>query len=354
MNNAVSKVSRRSFLGGAASALAAPMVIRASRAAPNSNSLTFTGYGGSLQEIQIKTVMNPFTEETGIKVNIIPAPDLARVKAQLLTGNVELDVFEGQSALTASGSKQGFWEKLDLSMFDLEDMAVKPTSDAVPYLLFAGGIAWDPKRFGPGKHPANFSEYFDLVKFPGRRTFSNHPDATLEMALLADGVSPKDIYPLDLDRAFKALDRVKPSVAAWVNTTTQAVSLAQTGEVDFTYVAASNRIKATNEPGGGVPLAFSFEQNVLGSETLTVLKGAPNKQNAIKFIAYFLRPDVQARLMTALGLVPISKKAVPMLPAETRKWQPDLKNPQSVFIDAAYWADHLDAVSVRFKEWILS
>ncbi|MCK1504511.1 extracellular solute-binding protein [Bradyrhizobium sp. 18] len=353
MKNVVSTVSRRFFLTAGAGALAAPLGIRASAAAAKSNSLTFTGYGGSYQEQLTRLAINPFTEETGIKVNVVPAPDLARVKAQLLTGNVEWDVFDGNSAQMASGSKLGFWEKLDLSGVDVGDLAVSPTSDAVVWGAYGSGFIWDPKKFSDGKHPATCAEFFDVKKFPGRRSLRTGAFGNLEAALLADGVLPKDMYPLDLNRAFRALDRLKPSIAVWATTNPQSISLVQTGEVDFASSFA-NRVKATTEPGGGVPLAFSFEQNLLDSEGLAVLKGAPNKENAMKFIAYLLRPEVQARMDNEMGSVPVSKKAQSMLGPEIRKWQVDLNNPKSLYLDAGYWADHREAVEQRFKEWILS
>ncbi|MET4262405.1 putative spermidine/putrescine transport system substrate-binding protein [Bradyrhizobium sp. S3.12.5] len=353
MRKTVSGVSRRSFLAGTASVFVAPMVLGASRAGAKSDSLTLTSYGGSFQEILVKTTTDPFTEETGIKVNIVPTPDIAKLKAQELTGNVEFDVFAIPDEVAAYASKQGFWEKLDLSMFDIEDLAIPPTGEVVTRNSYAGGIAWDPKKYGPGKHPTNFAEYFDLKKFPGRRTFRNRPNETLEAALLADGVPPKDIYPLDVDRAFKVLDRIKPSIASWISATPQTISLLQTGEVDFTYTYA-NRVKSTNEPGGGTPLAFSFEENLVGPEKLAVPKGAPNKANAMKFIAYSLRPEVQARLCDTSGLVPNSKKGMSMLSPDTRKWMPDMSSPGNLILNGAYWASNFEAVSRRFKEWTLS
>ncbi|QQO23692.1 extracellular solute-binding protein [Bradyrhizobium diazoefficiens] len=301
----------------------------------------------------VKTVINPFSEETGIKVNIVARPDMAKVKAQQLTGNVYFDVHYPTAAEAAYGSKQGFWEKLDLSMLDLEDMVIQPTSDVVTTDTYLGGIAWDPKKFGPGKHPTNFAELFDLKRFPARRAFLNRVEATLEVALLADGVLAKDIYPLDLDRAFKSLDRIKPSVVAWVTATPQTYSLLQAGEVDFSYTYA-NRVKATNEPGGGMPLAFSFEQYLLAPDLLVMLKGAPNKENAMKYIAYYMRPEVLARLCELDAQVPNSKKAMPLLSTEARKWMPDPNNSSNLVLSGAYWADNLEAVSRRFKEWVLA
>ncbi|WP_050425878.1 extracellular solute-binding protein [Bradyrhizobium tropiciagri] len=282
MNRLISTVSRRCFLAGAASVLAAPIVIRPSRAVANSNLVTMVAWGGTYQDVLERTVVTPFSEETGIKVNMIPAPDLAKIKAMLLTGNVEWDLYTNTGARLASGSKQGFWEKLDPSILELKDLAVAPASDYIANEIFTSGIAWDPKKYDSGKHPVNFAEFFDVNSFPGRRGMRPLPDGTLEIALLADGVAPKDMYPVDVNRAFKVLDRVK-SRTVWPPTTPQTVSLVQTGEVDFGWTVAA-RAKATTGPGGGVPLAFSFEQNVFATSGYAVVKGAPNKKK--RYAAY--------------------------------------------------------------------
>lgn len=352
MAKPISSVTRRSFIARSAGVLAAPIVLRSSRAAAKSDSVTMVGWGGSFQDALVKYVMNPFTDETGIRVNFVPAPDMAKIKAMLLTGNVEWDVFQGEGTAALFGHKQGFWEKLDLSTFDLEDLAIPPTDDILTWETYGSGIAWDPKKYGPAKHPKDFGEFFDLKNIPGRRAFRSIPDGTLEAALLADGVAAKDIYPLDLDLAFKTLERVK-SGSVWAASTPQTVSLVQTGEADFSYTFA-NRVKATTAPGGGVPLAFSLTQNLIFTDALAILKGARNKSNAMKLLAYIVRPDVQARLEDQLGLMPVSKRALPMLSADTRKWLPDMNNPNNLIINNSYWAENYEAVSRRLKEWIMN
>ncbi|MFK4529238.1 putative spermidine/putrescine transport system substrate-binding protein [Bradyrhizobium japonicum] len=352
MAKSFSKFSRRCFLAGTAGIIASPLVLRSAAAVAKSHSVTFCAGGGSFQDNLVKYVLNPFTEETGIKVNFVPITDMAKVKAQILTGNIEWDIFDSEATTAALGSKSGFWEKLDPSLFDLSDLVVSPASDYVIFEFFAAGVTWDPKKFGPGKHPSNFAELFDVNRFPGRRALRNSALGTLEAALLSDGVAPKDIYPLDLDRAFKVLERIKSSVVSWTPTAAQTVSLVQTGEVDFSWTYP-NRVKATTEPGGGAPLAFSFEQNLLFPEALAVLKGAPNKENAMKLIGYMVRPEVQLRLENQLGLTPVSKKAANMLSSDARKWQPDASNPKNLVISGEYWADHGTAVETRYKEWLL-
>ncbi|WP_128932051.1 polyamine ABC transporter substrate-binding protein [Bradyrhizobium zhanjiangense] len=350
MNKRFTKLSRRTFLAGA-TLLAAPTVLGARRAAAKSDSVTISNFGGSYQDASIKAVYDPFTQETGIKVNITPWPGLDKVKAMQLTGNIQMDVFIGSSNDSASGSKKGFWESLDPSLFDAPDMVIKPDSDYVTFETYAQGVAWDPAKYSQGKHPATFVEFFDMQRFPGRRSCPKKP-GMLELALLADGVAAQDIYPLDLNRAFRKLDSIKSNIV-WADNTPQTISLLQTGEVDF-GISFNNRVKPTTEPGGGVPLAFSFEQCVIASDCLSILKGAPNKENAIKLISYYLRPEVQARFFNMVPLAPVSKMAATMLSPETRKWQPDSSKPNNLVVDAVYWVDKYDAVMRRFLEWTMT
>ena len=130
----------------------------------------------------------------------------------------------------------------------------------------------------------------------------------------------------------------------------QRVELAEgveRGEVDFSYTYGA-RVKAQPK------LAFSFEQNLNGLEYLTVLKNAPNKANAVKFVQFALRPDRQAALMTALGYTPVSRKAVSLVSEDTRKWFPNLENPNSIILNDNFWAERFDVVGRRFKEWVLA
>lgn len=343
-------LSRRHFVALGASALAAPVILRATRANA-AGTLNFVTWGGSYRDSIVKGAIESFTAMTGVSVNIIDTPDLAKVKAQQMTGNIEWDVFDAPSALATSGSRQGYWAELDPAMFDMDDLALKPRADIAPHYIAAGGIAWNPNRFGEGQHPRNFRDYFDLETFPGRRTFRDRPSETLEAALLGDGVAPADLYPLDVDRAFAALDRIKPSVASWVAATPQTITLLQTNEVDYSYTYAS-RVR-TSAAAGGEAMAFSFDQTLNDVGYLTVLKGAPNLENGMKFVQHCLSAEVQASTMELLSNIPVSLSARSKLSADAQKWLPNMENPNNVMLNDEWWADNFEAVTRKFKEWVL-
>ena len=346
-------MSRRGVLAGAATlGLTAPFVLRLRPARANSG-LVFVTWGGTYKSAVVAGLIKPFEAATGIEVTVVDTPDLAKVKAQMMTGNVVWDVFDAPGAMGASGSKDGFWEAFDPAIFPAADLAMPPPAkDLAPFYTWAGGVAWDPKRFPDGKHPRNFPEYFDAKAFPGRRTFRDRISETLEAAVLASGVQPANLYPLDVERGFKMLDLIKPHVMKWIKSTPETITLLQTGETDFSYTYAS-RVKTTRA-AGGTPMDFSFGQTLNGLEYLAVLKGAPNKAAAMKFVAFALQPDRQAAVMELLGNAPVNKKALPMMSAEARRWLPDMSLTQNVVLNDMWWANNFDKLNRRFLEWISS
>ena len=345
---------RRRFIttatGIAIAATAGPLILTSRSASAASQKMTMVSWGGAYRQAVETSLIEPFSKETGIQVTLIDTPDLAKVRAQVTTNNVEWDVFDAPSALGVAGANAGLWEPLDPSMFDRDDLIIDIKHNLLPWYIFVGGIGWDPKRFGPGKYPRDFAQYFDTKAFPGRRTFRNRPSETLEAALLADGVTPDKLYPLDVDRAFRALDRIKPSVAKWVDQTPQTLTLLQTGEVDYSYTYAS-RVRPAQ--ASGISVDFSFDQTVNGFEYLAVVKNAPNKANAMKFLVFAARPERQAAFMELLGNTPASKKGITLMSADSRKWIPDMSSGRSVLVNDDWWAGNYDTLARRFKEWAL-
>lgn len=345
--------SRRTFMaqaGSVALASAAPMIIT-SKSARAAGRLVLVSWGGSYRTAVEETLTRPFTKETGIEVILVDTPDLAKVKAQVMTKNVEWDVFDAVGPMAMTGIKQGYWEPIDPSIYDAKDLQWEASKFAVPFYGFTGGICWDTRRFPEGKAPKTFAEFFDTKKFPGRRALKNRASETMEIALLADGVPADKMYPLDANRAFKALDRIKGNVTKWVDQTPQTISLVQNNEVDFSYTYAT-RAKQAQE--AGLPIGFSFEQNLVGLEYLTVLKNSPNKANAMKFIAFAMRPDRQAALMNLHGNTPASRKAMSMIKPDIKKWMSNPDNKNNVVCNDLWWADHYDDLTRRFKEWALA
>jgi putative spermidine/putrescine transport system substrate-binding protein len=329
-------------------ALAAPAVLTSGRAL-GAERISFVSFGGSYGDFVKEEWIKPFKAETGIDVEYVTGPDLAKVKAQVTSKNVEWDVFDGAGSTVFAGSKEALWEPIDTRILHPSRFVIPAGADKTPTFIYTGGIAYNPAKTNP---PAqDFAQLWDVQKFPGRRGLRTRVSETIEAALLADGVEPSKLYPLDLDRGFKALDRIKPAVTKWFEQTTQGITLIQTGETDYTYTYA-NRVKAAKE--SGISIDFSFAQTISAANYYTIPRGSPRFQPAMKFIEFVTRPAQQAVMSNKLGFVPVSQGADEKIAPANRKWLPDFKNPKNVMINDDYWRDRFVAADRRFKEWILT
>ena len=343
-------VTRRSVLmagAGIGVTLATPAIWRGARA---DSGLTVTCWGGKYRDGIDTIFAKPFTEETGIPVTLIDNADLAKMKAQIDSGNVEWDVFDSVGPQIMSGSKQGLWEKVDGSIVDRSDLAAPGGDDNVGTYLFGGGIAWDTARFPDGKHPVDFKGLWDVDTFPGSRGLRPRVSENLEMALIADGVAPHDLYPLDVERAFAKMDEIKPAVKTWIEATPQTVTLVANGEIDFSYSYIS-RIRPAQLDGS--TLNISMMQTLNSLEYLAVAKGTKNREAAMRYIAFCLRADRQAAFAEKLYFTPNSMAGLEAASPDARKYMPDMSNPNNAILDDAWWADNYTDLQNRFTEWLL-
>src|SRR5437762_7330213 len=61
----------------------------------------------------------------------------------------------------------------------------------------------------------------------------NNAVRTVQFALVADGVPVDKVFPLDIDRAFRKLDQIKPHIKVWWTQGSQSQQLIRDGEVDM-------------------------------------------------------------------------------------------------------------------------
>ncbi|MGO7107466.1 extracellular solute-binding protein, partial [Rhizobium johnstonii] len=151
--------------------------------------ITFVSQGGAYQEAQTKAILDPVAKLLGITVNQDSAPDAWPViKTQTATGKPIWDVIDTPTQDCIRGGQQGMIEPLDFSKIpNAEKMPAEYKSAySVAYEFYSSVLAYNKDKFGE-KPPQTWADFWDVKKFPGTRALRNHPLATLEAALLADG-----------------------------------------------------------------------------------------------------------------------------------------------------------------------
>ena len=228
-------------------------------------------------------------------------------------------------------------------------------------MVWSTAIAYDKDAF-PNGAPQTVADFFDTAKFPGKRGLPKAPKRTLYLALIADGVAPDQIYetlstPEGVDRAFKKLDTIKKDVVWW-EAGAQAPQLLADKEVSMTLAYNGRIFNAA--VGEGKPFKIIWDGQIYEMEGWVVPKGAPNKQNAMDYIAFSTEAPQLAKAAEQISYGPPRKSAaalvgniegtdVPMGP-NLPTYAENMKAALASNLD--FWVDHDAELQERFNAWL--
>jgi len=177
---------------------------------------------GDWAEANAKAYVEPFEKATGIKVIGVQGwSTYADLKLWQESNNVEVDVMYMPPSDAVTSYQQGWLADIDYGLYPKEQLeAIKPAARppfGVGALYYSIALTYFSDLFPADKAPKTWADLWNLEAFPGKRTmYSGHIGVGVwEIALLADGVAPADLYPIDFERAAASLDKIKPAVVKW-------------------------------------------------------------------------------------------------------------------------------------------
>jgi putative spermidine/putrescine transport system substrate-binding protein len=340
-----------------------PTVVRSQQ---EDNILAYGTRGGILEDIFRKAILSPLTAATGIQVKMVPYPEMAKVKAMVDTNTVDLDVWEVDGSQLSILGRRGLLEPIDYSLLppDLKDDLLPGSIQkfGVGEVVFGAGIVYNSDRFTKQNHPRTWTEFWDLRRFAAPRTMPspNYLIGPIEPALLADGVVPDQLYPLDVDRAFKSLDRVKPAIIKFWDTAADALNMMTSGNAELSMNTFGRAI-ASKQQNPKSPLEIEFNQGIAKLSYWVIPKGAKHVRNAHKFISFFCEPKNHAAYINAYPAYgPVSKKSTAFIdPKFEDIIITSAKNaPGIVMVNDAWWSEedsggktNLEKVQERWASW---
>ncbi len=316
--------------------------------------ITVVNFGGANANAQKKAFYEPY-EKLGNKIVAVEYNgEQAKVKAMVETKKVTWDVVEVESPDAARGCDEGLYEKLDYSK-------IVPKADLLPAAVnecAVGIFVWSTVMAYNGDKlkapPTSWADFWDTKKIPGKRGMRKGARYNLEFALLADGVKPADVYKVlatkdGADRAFKKLTELKPHIQWW-EAGAQAPQFLVAGDVALTTVF-NGRIDAANREGRN--LRIFWPGGIYDLDSWAIPKGTPNKDAAVKFIAFTLQAQNQAAYAQNIAYGPANTKALATL---DKKVLDDLPTSatnakEALQFSVAFWADQGEALEKRFAAW---
>lgn len=313
--------------------------------------LVFTSYGSAYQDAQNEAMLTPWAEKTGATVINDEPTSYARIQQMVEAGQVEWDVVDTEPFFPVANCGT-LVEEIDLSNIDVSKFpegTVSPCS--IPILQYSTVMMYNTSTYSVA--PTSYADFFDLEKFPGVRSVPNWGGGgALELALLADGVAPADLYPLDVDRAFAKLDTIRDSLVFW-NTSSESQQAMEDGTVDMTFVWSGRAYEADNNGASFEPV---WENNLIAWATLSIVKGSPNKEAAQSFLEYAATAEAQAKFAELQPYSPAHMDAKPSLSDLQQKYNVASPAIQSVAIvtDVEFWAENSAAIEEAWAAWTTS
>lgn len=339
-------------LGVAGVGLSMP-AIWSSEARAQSNTLVVRDPAGTWRPALTDAYYAPFEKATGVKINAVAAEHdpTAMIKAQVDTRNFQWNVAVLTLAAHAVLPADKYFEELDMTGPDVAELI--PQARQATWMghdVYATVLAYSKDKFGKAP-PQSWNDFWDTGKFRGRRAMRKHAFDTIEPTLLADGVPADKLYPLDLDRAFRKLDKVKKNVDVWWTGGAQASQLIQSGEVDL-CITWNGRAQAAID--GGANYGLMWNQAVWGLDGWVIPKGNPQVKLAREFVKFCANARRQAVFSKALAYGPVNPKAFAFISKERADILPT--NPDyfktMVLQDPVGWGPVKDKAVEMFDAWV--
>ena len=342
---ATGTISRRGFLL-ASSALGLTLAAGSEPASAADPDVVMANWGGDAERALGRTFVPAYERLTGRKMVMDGSgPSNGKIRAMVEAKAVTWDVCDcGMAAMSELGPI-GMLQPMDYGVIDKSRVFPGFAYDhGVCNYLFSIVMAWDTKVISG---QPTLADFFDLKKYPGKRSMKKDPVAMMEVALMADGIPPDQIYPLDRDRALKKIATIKNVTLFWANAT-QSQSLLRDGEVVMGLLWNTRATVLKKETEGRID--WSYRQGFLQHGCWVVPTGNPAGKQAMVAIAAMQDPEAQVELFKALNNGPANPQAAAMVQDDLKALNPGA--PENAALQAKvnpnwYLKDNNYAVSQR-------
>lgn len=315
--------------------------------------LTFVSYGGQYQKGQ-EDALKDFEKTTGAEIAGDGPALLSKLQAQVQAKNVSWDIFDTDAA-TATVNCGTVFMKLDFTKIDVSKTPPNSYGDCyVPAMKLDEMLVYNKDKFGSNP-PTGWKDFFDTTDFPGKRAMIGIPGEGIGpviAALLADGVKPEDLYPIDFDRAYKKLDTIKDDLVFW-DTGAKLQQLMESGEVSMAYAWSG---RGMDSEMNGAHLDGVWNQAIELGDALAVPVGVRNPDAAMAALNSYLGASQQETMTEETSYSPVNTEAKPKLSAVAQKWLTTTPERTAAGIapDWSYWSrpDIFKKQGELWDEWL--
>ncbi len=328
------RISRRHFLAGTGAGLGALALAACAPGAGSSSAPSAGGGGGNLGDtLNLATwpnyhsqeVLDTFTAETGVAINVGVYGSTEEMEAKLRAGNSGIDVVVPSNYAVEGWVKDGLIEALDYSSmpdFTIADWNARFMDQAfdkgnkytIPKNWGTTGIAYRSSKVS--EDLKTWKQFFDLAggTYDGKALIVDHQISSFGSAAVAMGYSLNTIDPTEMAAVEAMLIALKPKLFA-ISSDVQPPLRALDTWLSVAWTGDGVQVVRDNEDARYVVASDGGE---LWIDSFTVAADAPHKAAAYAFLNYITQPK-QAAAETEFSLFPhANDKATELLSAEVK------------------------------------
>ncbi|MBA3235362.1 MAG: spermidine/putrescine ABC transporter substrate-binding protein [Chloroflexi bacterium] len=328
------RISRRHFLAGTGAGLGALALAACAPGAGSSSAPSAGGGGGNLGDtLNLATwpnyhsqeVLDTFTAETGVAINVGVYGSTEEMEAKLRAGNSGIDVVVPSNYAVEGWVKDGLIEALDYGSmpdFTIADWNARFMDQAfdkgnkytIPKNWGTTGIAYRSSKVS--EDLKTWKQFFDLAggTYDGKALIVDHQISSFGSAAVAMGYSLNTIDPTEMAAVEAMLIALKPKLFA-ISSDVQPPLRALDTWLSVAWTGDGVQVVRDNEDARYVVASDGGE---LWIDSFTVAADAPHKAAAYAFLNYITQPK-QAAAETEFSLFPhANDKATELLSAEVK------------------------------------
>lgn len=264
--------------------------------------MVFATFTGSWEEAHRAVLVPAFRKATNnAEIALDPmlsVDQIAKVKAASANPPIDIMLHDPGPALVAI--KEGLVEPFPVEKSkhygDLIDEAKDPLG---PGMFFQTvGLTYNPETIKTP--PTSWADLWD-PKFKGKVGITNL-NSTLGTGFMVEIARMNGGSETNIDPAFKAMEKLKPSLAAVASNPGSLATLFQQGQIDISP-GNFNAIQIMKARGVPVEFVAPKEGAIAFKTTVHIVKNTPHKDLAAALIDAALSPEVQTQLMKSPYLI---------------------------------------------------
>lgn len=279
--------------------------------------LTFVSYGGVYQAAQIAALQD-FVSKSGVRLLSDGPTEIAKVQAQVESGNVTWDVVDTADfePLIFCGK---LFQKLDLSKIDISNLPPGQAEEcSVPSMGYGMIIMYNNEKYKDNP-PKDWLDFFDTEKFPGVRAIDASgapPLGLIEQSIRAAGGDLSHLTPADIDRGLEKIRELGPDTIFY-KTGADSQQLVESGEADMAMMWTARAMTAVRN---GAQYSPVWKDWLVAKVSLAIPIGVKDPDASHALINAYLGKRAQEIITEKTSNSPVHKDAKPTVDSLTEEF----------------------------------